>query len=76
MNAVAHGSLIVKRVGTLVEYRDGTVDLMYWILDCKGFNPDEVIERHRAELIDMAKKAGSYQFKEEHERRSISTIQR
>jgi len=48
----------VKRVGTIKEGLDGTLDIRYWVIDdCDLFNMTKAEEQ---ELIDLAKKNGTY----------------
>ena len=51
----------VTNVGTLVENADGTMDMQYWIFDCSCCSTiDEAVQKHRTELIKLAKQAGTY----------------
>ena len=53
----------VDRIGTLKEHLDGRIDLQYWVFDCACCSfPHEAANKHRDELIGLAKKNGTYSF--------------
>ena len=48
----------IKRIGTIKEHTDGTLDIRYWIVDdCKL--PD-ITEAETQELVSVAKAEGTY----------------
>jgi len=49
----------VWRVGDLVEHADGTIDIAYWTFD-GDLSLEESIKTFQAELIELAKRNGTY----------------
>ena len=53
----------VEIIGTLEEHSDGRIDLQYWVFDCDCCSlPHEAADKHRDELIGLAKGNGTYSY--------------
>ena len=50
--------MIVKRIGTVKEFMDGTLDIRHWVVD--DCNLHTMTKDEERELIDLAKGNGSY----------------
>lgn len=61
--------LDIKRVGEIVEYPDGRIDMINWVIDtdlaCNVETMAEsILETFQEELITAAKIAGTYTYQE------------
>jgi hypothetical protein len=53
----------VSIVGELIEHSNGVIDLFKWVFDCDCCSGiEEVAQTHRQELIELAKKSGTYKL--------------